>query len=165
MAAVAIKYFGVPVKAGISVVDVQLAEDAAADLSQQLNAAEAPQEEQTMEQHSGRLRKSAGSGAAEVPLGKRRWDVLVTDCFIDKGITPEGCRSREFLTYMRLLIRPGGTILHHLWHTSPYADRVEGDFQDTLQLYEDVFGANKVSVRAVERPKGAQWDSVISVRA
>jgi len=158
MAAIATKFFGVPVQAGVSVVDVALADEAAADLAGRLNAAEAPLEQQA----AGRKRLRQAEG--DVALGKKRWDVIVTDCFVDKGVTPEGCRSREFLTYIRLLVRPGGTVLHHMWHESPYDDSVAPAFDDTLQLYKDTFGEHSVAVQHVPRQKGSEWDSVIIVK-
>lgn len=164
MAAIATKFFGVPEKAGVSVVDVETAEEAAASLAERLNAAEAPMsalQEAVPAQKRTALRRSAGG---DIALGKKKWDVLVTDCFIDKGVVPEGCRSREFLTYLRLLVRPGGTVLHHMWHTSPYDDSVAPTFDDTVQLYKDTFGEHKVSVELVPRQKDAQWDSVIIVK-
>lgn len=161
MAAIAQKFFGVPVRDGKWVIDVDDASGAAATLAAQLNVAEAPAEEQA----GGRMLRLAGRHATgDVALGKKRWDVVVTDCFIDKGVVPEGCRSREFLTYLRLLVRPGGKVLHHMWHTSPYDDSVAPTFDDTVQLYKDTFGEGTVSVKMVPRQKGAQWDSVIIVK-
>jgi hypothetical protein len=162
MAAIATKFFGVPVRDGVSVVDVDDASAAASSLAEQLNAAEAPMEHTAGRLQLGLLRGGRQNG--ETALGKKRWDVVITDCFADKGVVPEGCRSREFLTYLRLLVRPGGTVLHHMWHTSPYDDSVAPTFDDTLQLYKDTFGEGNVAVRSVPREKGAEWDSVILVR-
>jgi len=163
MAAIATKFFGVPVRDGVSVVDVELADSAAGALAERLNAAEGSTGASLQQQSSGRgLRRAAAS--QDAALGKKRWDVIATDCFIDKGVVPEGCRSREFLTYLRLLVRPGGTVLHHMWHTSPYDDSVAPTFDDTVQLYKDTFGEKSVHVQAVPRQKGAQWDSLIIVQ-
>lgn len=163
MAAVATKFFGVPERDGVSTVRVDDASAAAEALAQRLNTAEAPAVS-ALQAVGGapRLRRRAAGAAA---LGDKRWDVVVTDCFIDKGKTPEACRSREFVTYLRLLARPGGTILHHMWHTSPYDDSVAPDFDDTVQLYKDTFGASSVSIRSVPRQKDAEWDSVIVVKS
>lgn len=158
MAAVATKFFGVPTRAGLAVVHVDDASNAAATLASSLNEEATALQEQAVGQK--KLRHTAAKVAA---LGKKRWDVVATDCFIDHGVVPESCRSREFLTYLRLLVRPGGTVLHHMWHTSPYDDSVAPTFDDTVQLYKDVFGENKVSVRRVPRAKGAEWDSMIFV--
>lgn len=161
MAAVATKFFGVPVEDGVSVVHVDDASNAAQSFAEALNDAATSLQEQAPGKS---LRRSASKQNGDAPLGKKKWDVIATDCFIDKGVVPEACRSREFLTYQRLLIRPGGTILHHMWHTSPYDDSVAPTFDDTVQLYKDTFGENKVSVRMVPRAKEAQWDSIIFVR-
>lgn len=160
MAAVATKFFGVPTKDGISVVHVDDASTAAASFADSLNQAASGLQEQSAGQKQRSLRQSEKIAA----LGKKQWDVVATDCFVDHGVTPESCRSREFLTYLRLLVRPGGTVLHHMWHTSPYDDSVAPTFDDTVQLYKDIFGEDKVFVRQVPREKDAQWDSIIFIK-
>merc|ERR1719223_575817 len=102
---------------------------------------------------------------SEPDLGKRHWDVVVTDCFVDKGVTPESCRSREFISYIRNLVRNGGTVLQHLWHTSPYDDTVAGSFKDTVQLYRDIFGEDQVTIEKIPRDEKIAWDSVVVVKA
>jgi len=161
MAAVATKYFGVPVRDGVSLVDVDDASTAAASLASRLN--EASLEEQSTGKNKYNLRKRSFQ-QTDVAMGKKKWDVLATDCFIDHGVVPESCRSREFLTYLRLLVKPGGTILHHMWHTSPYVASVAPTFDDTVQLYKEVFGEKQVSVKKVPRDPSIQWDSVIFVK-
>jgi hypothetical protein len=162
MAAVATKFFGVPVRDGVALVHVDDASNAAASFADDLNAAQGS----LLEQASGKKRSlRQAAEQQDVALGKKKWDVVATDCFIDHGVTPESCRSREFVTYLRLLVRPGGTILHHMWHTSPYDDSVAPTFDDTVELYKDIFGQRKVSVREVPRSPDARWDSVIFVEA
>lgn len=96
-------------------------------------------------------------------LGEKRWDVVAIDCFIDKGVTPESCRSREFLANLRILVRRGGKLAHHMWHTSPYESQVSSQFFDTLALYEEIFGKDQVVVRQIQRPADIAFDSVIEV--
>lgn len=183
MAAIATKFFGVPVIAGISEVDVDDALAAASSFAGRLNDdAQANTGSQSVSftgltahggsavlrgsrQGNSKASQFAGQEHQVPPMGSKRWDVVATDCFIDHGVTPENCRSREFLTYIQLLARPGGTVLHHMWHTSPYDDTVASSFDDTLQMYKSMFGADNVQVQQVSRPAGAQWDSLIVVKA
>lgn len=160
MAAVATKFFGVPVKDEVSFVHVDDASKAAVTLVTRLN--EASLEKEPAGQQRRILRHSPYRSAAA--LGKAKWDVVATDCFIDHGLVPESCRSKEFLTNLRLLVKPGGTIMQHMWHESPYAASVTATFKETVELYKAVFGEDNVSVKKVPRDPSVQWDSIIFVK-
>eukprot|EP00747_Dinoflagellata_sp_TGD_P033455 gnl/TRDRNA2_/TRDRNA2_136632_c0_seq2.p1 gnl/TRDRNA2_/TRDRNA2_136632_c0~~gnl/TRDRNA2_/TRDRNA2_136632_c0_seq2.p1 ORF type:complete len:219 (+),score=29.77 gnl/TRDRNA2_/TRDRNA2_136632_c0_seq2:465-1121(+) len=165
IAAIAVKYFGVPAQDGDSVVDVDDASSAAASLATSLNAASTPNSASDGSTGSRSKLRAQRLSSGDLPaMGKRQWDVVVTDCFVDKGVTPESCRSREFITYLRLLARPGGKVLQHIWFTSPFDESVAPSFHDTVQLYKDIFGDDKVSVQQVPRASN-QWDAVIVVKA
>merc|ERR1719506_1450510 len=71
MAAIATKFFGVPVRDGVSVVDVDDASAAASSLAEQLNKAEAPMEHTAGRLQLGLLRGGRQNG--ETALGKKRW--------------------------------------------------------------------------------------------
>jgi len=66
----------------------------------------------------------------------RRYDVILVDCFASGGVTPEHCRSQEFLDSLRTLLRDGGKIMHHLWHEDPKHPEVASDFSATVDLYK-----------------------------
>mmetsp|Transcript_90392 Transcript_90392/g.165821 ORF Transcript_90392/g.165821 Transcript_90392/m.165821 type:complete len:311 (-) Transcript_90392:45-977(-) len=87
-------------------------------------------------------RKNILSGA----LGKAGWDAVVVDCFDDDGI-PDSCKSIDFLsTVQRLLKRPSGIIVQHVYHDWPghISQRIE--FNQVMANYRAVFGDGDVSI-------------------
>lgn len=176
LATIAEKFFGVPVKEGVSVIDVEDASSAAFSLAQQLaSEPDAPVTDASALQFNLRSRATrygmltesnfVASRAKRHGLGHKRWEIIAVDCFVDKGVTPESCRSREFIAYLALLIQRGGTLMQHMWHTSPYEASVADDFADTVQLYQAAFGESHVAVRQVPRDDSRlAWDSIIFVK-
>lgn len=90
---------------------------------------------------------------AEHPLtsDSKKYDIVFVDCFSDGGVTPEHCRSAEFVHALRGIVRGEGRIIHHLWHEDPQHSRVAADFAATVDLYrkEFVCGGCKVDVKPV----------------
>lgn len=115
------------------------------------------------------LQESGDSDLADQQKGAARigdlgWDFIVVDCFVGDGRTPESCRSAEFIRDARTALRPGGAVLHHLWHSSPKARDVAPQYQAALAEYREVFG-RRVQTFPVPRPRDAAFDDVIVARA
>lgn len=91
---------------------------------------------------------------------KKRYDVVLVDCFSTGGVTPEHCRSAEFLSTTRDLLRSGGTVLQHLWHTDPQHPEVASDYTATLATYKETFRCQGCSVQARALQGGP--DSIVS---
>lgn len=85
---------------------------------------------------------------------EKSYDVVLVDCFASGGITPEHCRSKEFVDDVVHVLKGGGMVLHHLWHTDDRHPEVSQEFTATVQLYEDFCKSNKchVRVQALEGP-------------
>lgn len=137
VAAVASRYFGLPLRQGTSEVVV--------DEGGRVAGREA-----------SLARARAGSPTAEgaaSTLGSRGWDVIVVDAFIGNGRTPESCRSAQFIRHLREALRPAASsrVLHHLWHSSPQAPQVAGEYQAAVADYRSVFGEAAVEVLPVQR--------------
>lgn len=201
LAAVASRYFGLPLEPGVSEVvvddalDVVRREAAAAraratgpvrtsrSSSQALlrvNKAHAAQEmplpswaedanrglEEELRGSDGNARTSDLSlvQSDDASLGGRGWDVIVVDCFVGMGRTPESCRSAEFIGDARAALAPGGVVLHHLWHSSPKVDEVSVQYQQAMADYKSVFGPDSIQVVPVPRDPRIMFDDVIVAR-
>eukprot|EP00446_Apocalathium_sp_SHHI-4_P041031 CAMPEP_0177334854 /NCGR_PEP_ID=MMETSP0368-20130122/22944_1 /TAXON_ID=447022 ORGANISM="Scrippsiella hangoei-like, Strain SHHI-4" /NCGR_SAMPLE_ID=MMETSP0368 /ASSEMBLY_ACC=CAM_ASM_000363 /LENGTH=331 /DNA_ID=CAMNT_0018795607 /DNA_START=40 /DNA_END=1035 /DNA_ORIENTATION=- len=81
----------------------------------------------------------------------KKYDVIFVDCFSDGGETPEHCRSPPFLQALHAIVRGGGKVIQHLWHTDPQHPQVAGQFEGTFGLYRKEFSCHdcKVETRAV----------------
>jgi len=162
VATTASRYFGVPLEAGASEVVVGDASAVVASLAAGLRAGSPT--------HPGDPTVGGGNRAAvstdeePLPLGKGGWDVVVVDCFIGGGRTPESCRSDNFVQNLRAILKPNGVVLHHLWHESPSHPTVATDFSSALSFYKSAFGAEHVEVVPVWRPQASLMldDIVIS---
>jgi len=75
----------------------------------------------------------------ELLADQRRYDVVLVDCFSTGGVTPESCRSADFVKTVKPLLRDGGSVMHHLWHTDAAHPEVKGDFDATVKLYQEEF--------------------------
>lgn len=68
-----------------------------------------------------------------------RFDDILVDCFSTGGVTPEHCRSAEFVGKLHSLLRNGGRVLHHMWHVDERHPQVPTDFTNTISLYRKIF--------------------------
>ncbi|CAK0895387.1 unnamed protein product, partial [Prorocentrum cordatum] len=147
--AIASQFFGLPLEPGASEVVVG---DALAVVRRELRALGA--------------RASAPALVAEGPgpaaLGAAGWDAVVVDCFVGKG------RSAELVDDIKGLLKPGGMVVHHMWHASPEDrdERVAPEFQATLQEYRRSFGPDRVEVQPIFRENpDLRLDDIILVHA
>ncbi|CAK0895390.1 unnamed protein product, partial [Prorocentrum cordatum] len=145
--AIASQFFGLPLEPGASEVVVG---DALAVVRRELRALGA--------------RASAPALVAEGPgpaaLGAAGWDAVVVDCFVGKG------RSAELVDDIKGLLKPGGMVVHHMWHASPEDRRVAPEFQATLQEYRRSFGPDRVEVQPIFRENpDLRLDDIILVHA
>lgn len=85
---------------------------------------------------------------------QRLYDVLLVDCFSTGGVTPEHCRSGDFVRILRSLLRGGGVVLHHLWHMDEQHPEVAGNFDETVSTYREAFQCKgcAVEVRPLNGP-------------
>lgn len=90
----------------------------------------------------------------------RRYDVVLVDCFSTGGVTPEHCRSPEFVQATRALLRGGGAVLQHLWHEDAQHPEVAGDYTATLATYKAAFSCQNCSVAVRALQDGP--DSIVS---
>jgi spermidine synthase len=83
---------------------------------------------------------------------QRRYDTILVDCFSTGGVTPEHCRSEEFVGKLHALLRNGGRVLHHMWHVDANHPQVPTDFSNTIALYRKLFACTgcEVQVQALE---------------
>jgi hypothetical protein len=82
----------------------------------------------------------------------RRYDMVLVDCFSTGGVTPEHCRSPEFVKTLRSLLRSGGVVMQHLWHEDADHPEVATQFGTTVSTYRGTFGEPQVSVTPLDGP-------------
>jgi len=75
----------------------------------------------------------------ELLAEQKRYDVVLVDCFSTGGVTPDHCRSPEFVRSLHAILRDGGAVLHHLWHDDSRHPEVNSEFEATVALYKEVF--------------------------
>lgn len=121
------RYFGLPLEAGESEVVVG---DAGVVVGTEVAA----------------LGQSQGNS-----LGANGWDLVAVDCFIGGGQTPLACRSPEFVSNLKKVVKPGGEVVHHMWNRSPKIPEVAQEFNATVGEYRNVFGEQHVSLHGIYR--------------
>lgn len=98
---------------------------------------------------------------------QRRFDVVLVDCFsVPRVLTPEQCRSAEFVQTAQQLLRKGGVILQHLMHTDDTYSEVATDFNQTVATYQAGFTCPGCDVSV--RPLGVDGmapDSIVVASA
>jgi len=151
VAGVAERYFGLELADGVSEIDVTDALNAVRRLSSSRAS--------SRQNPTAFLSSDTVSG-----IGAEGFDAVAIDCFIGHGETPEDCRSSEFVTAVRSILKPSGVVLHHIWHTSPDNSAVAPEFKETLALYQNMFGNNTVVVKSIPRNPSVMWDDVIVAR-
>jgi len=151
VAGVAQQYFGLELADGVSEIDVTDALNAVRSLSSSRSSSK--------QSPTAFLSSDASQG-----IGSQGWDAVAIDCFIGHGETPADCRSTEFVTAVRNILKPNGVVLHHIWHKSPDNSAVAGEFRDTLALYQRMFGKDTVTVESIPRAPSVMWDDVIVAR-
>jgi spermidine synthase len=90
---------------------------------------------------------------------QRRYDTILVDCFSTGGVTPEHCRSPEFVGKLHALLRNGGRVLHHMWHVDERHPQVPTDFSNTIAIYRKIFSCSGCEVRV--QPLEGGPDSLI----
>jgi len=83
---------------------------------------------------------------------QRKYDSILVDCFSTGGVTPEHCRSEEFVGKLHALLRNGGRVVHHMWHVDDNHPQVPTDFVNTIALYRKLFACKgcEVQVQALD---------------
>jgi hypothetical protein len=148
------RFFGLELVDGASEIDVEDALGAVSGLAATRGAKTDGQISLTQQ--------SALQGSGQ--LGSNGWDVVGVDCFIGHGETPESCRSPEFISAAHSILKPGGMVVHHIWHASPDNSAVAHEFKAALQSYHSIFGEGSVQVEVIPRDPTIMWDDVIVAR-
>lgn len=91
---------------------------------------------------------------------QRRFDNILVDCFSTGGVTPEHCRSPEFIGKLHALLRNGGRVLHHMWHVDDKHPQVPTDFSNTIAIYQKIFTCSGCEVTVMPLEGGP--DSLIT---
>jgi hypothetical protein len=145
-AAVASRYFGLPLQSGLSEVVVGDALNVVRD-------------------EAARLNKNSSHptyGEEEQDMGANGWDAVVVDCFVGGGRTAPACRSEEMVKDLNIVLKPGGIVMQHVWHRSPKDTHVASEFKSTMKNYEKVFRKADLQVQPVYREDPAwRLDDVI----
>jgi len=90
---------------------------------------------------------------------QRRFDTILVDCFSTGGVTPEHCRSPDFVRKLHGLLRDGGMVMHHMWHEDQRHPQVPTDFANTIAIYREIFACKGCEVHVEKLPTGP--DSLI----
>jgi len=135
-AAVASRYFGLPLSPRVSEVVVGDALQVVRDEFTRLNGSGHQEQGGAEEQHG---------------LGKNGWDAIVVDCFVGSGRTAPSCRANELVQDSIHLLKPGGIVMQHVWHHSPKDEHVAAEYDDLVKEYHKVFGEANIEVKPVFR--------------
>lgn len=115
------------------------------------------------------LEKQKSIADNELLAEQRRYDVILVDCFSTGGVTPEHCRSPEFVRALRAIVQDGGSVLQHLWHDDGAHPEVKDEFHATLALYDEVFACQgcggSVDVKPLEFDGTPGPDSLVMASA
>jgi len=90
---------------------------------------------------------------------QKQYDQILVDCFSTGGVTPEHCRSEDFVVKLHTLLRNGGRVLHHMWDVDDKHPQVPTDFTNTIALYRKIFNCKGCGVQ-VQKLEGGP-DSLI----
>lgn len=105
----------------------------------------------------------------ELLAEQRRYDVVLVDCFSTGGVTPEHCRSSQFVQALHAIIQDGGSVLHHLWHDDQRHPEVKDEFNATIALYEEIFACpnctGHVSIKPLQFSGAPGPDSLVIATA
>lgn len=71
--------------------------------------------------------------------GQDTYDAVLVDCFVSGGEVPESCRSRELASNVKMVLKPGGSLLQNIWHFSNMKSQVAEQYLETKAIYKDVF--------------------------
>lgn len=134
------RYFGLPLRRGISEVVVGDAFDVVEKEAHML---------EKMHTHSANTDTTDDDEPPK--LGAEGYDIIVVDCFIGGGETPEHCRSAQFIEDLESILKPGGEVIHHLWHDSLQKTVVASQYKSTRKAYDETFGAGHVESRPIFR--------------
>merc|ERR1719310_267520 len=67
------------------------------------------------------------------------FDAVLVDCFGSADRVPDGCRSKEFLSNVRRILKDDGLLMQNIWAHSAASPDVEADFAETKESYAGVF--------------------------
>lgn len=157
IAGVAKKYFGVDIVPGVSEVKV-------ADAGSEVQNLASIRNSDTGKDAaiSSALAADYGTREEELPaLGSGGWDIVTVDCFVGHGETPDVCRSSDFITAVKTILKPSGKALQHFWHYSPDLPRVADEYKMAVDQYKETYGEDKVNVLSVIRGINHRWDDIV----
>jgi hypothetical protein len=97
-------------------------------------------------------------GLSAVLHGARgTYDAVLVDCFAGRDRVPESCRSPEFLSASKALLKPDGLIAQNIWGRSSASKEVEGDFQAAAASYTQVFRHAPYKEVAFDAPQSLEY--------
>lgn len=157
-AAAAGRYFGLPLQRGISEVVVGDAFAVVEKEVQALKGRKTPGPEGSVKA----LNDALADDDEPPALGADGYDIVVVDCFVGGGETPEACRSADFVDDLNKILKPGGEVIQHLWHTSPQKSAVAFQYNNTRQEYDETFGSDSVETRPIFRQnRSLMFDNLV----
>jgi len=89
---------------------------------------------------------------------KDAYDAIIVDCFAGHDRVPEGCRSTQFLSRARALLKSEGVLVQNAWGRSSASEEVVNDFKALLAAYNEAFGQQQVGKEVVfDAPQSLEY--------